>query len=112
MIVLKVFLFLQGLLLGARCDVWPREQRLKDGEDEQLKHIPQHHQSGWDHGDQNEYFRTGYDSAGASPDVSETIHHPREHGHVNPSHESTSGDVSVDAEGGSADSSNHPIRMG
>ncbi|XP_058242818.1 multimerin-2a isoform X2 [Hemibagrus wyckioides] len=112
MIVLKVFLFLQGLLLGARCAVWPREQELKDGEDKQLKHIPHQHQSGWDHGDPNEYFGTGHDRAGASPDVSETIHHPHEHGHVNPSHESTSGDVSVDAEGGSADSSNHPIRMG
>lgn len=117
MIVLKVFLLLQGLLLAAWCDVWPRDQELKDGEEEQLKHTPHQHQGDWDHGDPYGYFRTGHHSAGAkkeSPDVSETVHYPLEHGQVNPSHGHPPEDLSVDADGGSAETSsnNTPTRMG
>ncbi|XP_060728834.1 multimerin-2a isoform X2 [Tachysurus vachellii] len=111
MIVLKVFLFLQGLLLAARCEVWPRDQELKDGEDEQLNQ----HQSGWDHGNPYKHFGTGHDRAGTQkqgPVVSETIHYPLEHRHSNPKHGSPSEDVSVDAEGGSADINIHPTRTG
>ncbi|XP_047668188.1 multimerin-2a isoform X3 [Tachysurus fulvidraco] len=111
MIVLKVFLYLQGLLLAARCEVWPRDQELKEGEDEQLNQP----QGAWDHGNPYEHFGTGHDSAGTQkqgPVVSETIHYPMEHRHSNPKHGSPSEDVSVDAEGGSADSNIHPKRTG
>lgn len=111
MIVLKLFLFLQGLLLAARCEVWPRDQELKDGEDEQLNQ----HQGALDHGNPYEHFGTGHDSAGTQKQgrvVSETIHYPLEHRHFNPSHGSPSEDVSVDAEGGSANSNIHPKRTG
>ncbi|XP_026792396.3 multimerin-2a [Pangasianodon hypophthalmus] len=115
--MVKVFLLLQGLLLAARSDVWPRAQELKDGEEEQLKHIPHQHQGDWDHGDQYGHFGAGHHSAGAhkeSPDVSETVHYPLEHGHVNPNHGHPSEDLSVDSENGSAEtySNNNPTRMG
>lgn len=117
MTVLKVFLVLQVLLLAARCDVWPRDQELKDGEGEQFKHIPQEHQDGWDYGDPYGYSGAGHHSAGAqkeSSDVSETVHYPLEHGHVNPSHGRPSEDLSVAAEDSSAvpRSKNTPMRMG
>lgn len=116
MIVLKVFLLLQGMLLAARCDVWPRDQDLKDGEEEQLMHKPHHHQGGQDHGDPSGYFGTDHNSGGAqeeSTDISGSVHYPQEHGHVNPSHGQPSKDLSVDAEGGSESHSNKtPMRMG
>lgn len=117
MAILKVFILLQGLLLAARCDVRSRDQELQDEEEDQLKSIPHQQQGGWDHKEPYEDFGTGHHSAGAqkeSSDVSETIHYPLEHGHVNRGHGSPSEDVSVDAEGGSAETynNNHPTRMG
>ncbi|TSK22597.1 Multimerin-2 [Bagarius yarrelli] len=117
MMVMTVCLLLQGLFLVGRCDVWPRDQELNDGEDEQLKNIPHQHQNGWDHGDRHGHFGTDHDSAGEqteSADVFGTISYPLEHGQVNPTDGSPSEEVSVDTEGGSADtySNNLPARMG
>lgn len=116
MIVLKVFVLLQGLLLAAWCDVRPRDQEMKDGEEDKLLHTSHQHQDDWDHEDQYGYSGTGH-NAGAqkeNPDVSGTVHYPPEHGHVNPSHEHPSEHPTVDTEGDSADthSSKSPTRMG
>lgn len=115
--MLKVCVLLQGLMLAAWCDVWPRDQELKDGEDEQFQHTSHQHRGGWDHGDQYGYSGTGHDSAGTqkeSSEVSGTVHYPLDHGHVNPSHEHPSEHLSVDREVDSAEtpSNKTPTRMG
>ncbi|KAI5107846.1 multimerin-2 precursor [Silurus meridionalis] len=117
MIVLKNFLILQGLLLAAQCDVWPRVQDLKDGEKKGLKHILSQRQGDWVNGDPYGYSGTGHQSSGEheeNPDVSETAPYPLEHRHGNPSHRHPSEDLTVDTEHGSAktQSSNNPMRMG
>ncbi|XP_053357456.1 multimerin-2a [Clarias gariepinus] len=116
MIVLKVFLLLQGVLLAARCDVWPKDQQqLKDGEDKKFKHVSHHHQDGWNHGHPHEHSGTDHHSAGAqkeSGDVSGTVRFPQEH--VSPSHMHPSEDLPGNEEGGSAEPHSNitPARMG
>lgn len=111
MTVLRVFLLLQVLLLAAWGDVWPADQELKDGEDDQFK------QDAWDHQDPHGDFGTGHHSGEAQKESTEssgTVHYPLEHGHVKSSHEHPSEELSVDAEGGSTEShSNKTLtRMG
>lgn len=105
MTVLKVFLLLQGLLLAAWGDIWPADQELKDGEDDQFKHTTHQKQDGWDHQDPHGDFGTGHHSGEAQKESTEssgTVHYPLEHGHVKPSHEHSSEDLS-EAEGGSTE---------
>ncbi|KAF5895737.1 multimerin-2-like [Clarias magur] len=92
---------LKGVLLAARCDVWPEDQELNDGKDEKLKHVSHHHQDGWNHGDPHGHFGTDHHSAGAQKEsggVSGTVRYPQEHERVSPSHSHPSKDLSADEE--------------